>query len=121
MSETRGFTAYLIDPDEMSVREVTLPDVTDARQLQNMYELLQCKALEAVRLDPNAGLVSDVVYLDEEGLFKRQTGFALKGHVQPSYVGRGLVCGTTRDGDTCSPNASLEQVRALIRAWTFPA
>lgn len=95
----------LIDPTTKTVSAVDVAPGLDA-----IYKLIDADAFDAVRL-PN----TDVIYIDDEGLYREdQTYFAIPGAMQP-FAGKGLVVGSTRDGDDADAKLTVEQVRAMVR------
>lgn len=79
--------AILIDPFTKVVAETDI-----APGLSGIRQALGCDLVTATPLTDGS---SDVVYLDDEGLFvEGQAWFGLAGHPQP-YAGKGLVLGST--------------------------
>lgn len=94
--------AYLIDPAER-----TLTVVDHDGKLSSIYELLGCDRVTTAQVAD----LGDVVYVDDEGLLKGPTNFFLvEGHPTP-LAGKGLVVGTTYDGDDAEPNVTEEWLR----------
>ena len=58
---------------------------------------------------------SDCLYLDEEGrLFPYPAVFQLDGWSEPYLVGRGIVAGTGRGGETVEPRMTAAALRKLV-------
>jgi hypothetical protein len=109
--------AILIDAAERDVREITLPDNEQAR-LDELQRLVGGYIESAYRTPAD-----DVLWVDEEGLFKPQRAFfrfAPRG--DHPLAGNGVMVGAERldrNGDWIGnrdPSLSVEQVR---RAVTF--
>jgi len=102
---------YLIDPYE---KQITL--VEHNGDLQDMYQALRCSIVEAVQITSTG----DVVYVDEEGLLKdlsQQSFFKLTGPgASIVLAGRGLVLGTTDEGDSTDPVISLRELTPMV-SW----
>lgn len=100
--------AYLIDPFTQSISEVNYSG--DYKEICNH---LQCDLFDVVYINRE----NDCVFINDEGLFKEnQTFFKVSGYPEP-LAGRGLVLGTTQDGDSCSPMLSIEELRSMV---SFP-
>lgn len=97
--------AILIDTVNRTVTEV------DAKGLQDYYRLLNCDMVEVATHLGN----EDVLYVDEEGLFKQDTRwFKFKGGSQP-YKGNGIVVGTNvRTGNTIACKSDLETIKRCV-------
>ena len=98
--------AILIDTVNRTVTEV------DAKGLQDYYRLLNCEMIEvAIHLGNE-----DVIYVDEEGLFKQGTSyFTFKGAHQP-FKGNGIVVGTDNDsGETIDCKSDLDTIKRSVR------
>jgi hypothetical protein len=71
---------------------------------------MDCRLIDAVRFRDT----SDVIYVDDEGLYADdQRFFKVDGVPQP-LAGKALYVGTTDDGDDCAPTRTLEQVEFMI-------
>ena len=122
----KPYKAYLIDPfclttDEWGkpqfdqqeiVREVEMS--ADYRDIYHKltHETMAVSTMEAVHAFSTPG---DICYVDEEGLFKNTVDhwFILRGFPQP-IRGRGLICGTDREGDSIDPKVAIETVRKNV-------
>lgn len=101
--------AILIDPFSNSIKQVETPAVVG---LKEMYKLLDCNMIEfcPTRLDNE-----DALIVDEEGLMKNdQAFFKFDGQ---AYAGKGLILGTTEDGDLTSCRSDVDAITAKV---TFP-
>jgi hypothetical protein len=101
MKAEEKMKAFLIDPRAQSITEVEHDD-----SLENIYELIQATLFDVVRIN-NAG---DVIYVDDEGLFRDGCFFMVEGIPSP-IAGNGLVLGTDHQGRTVAP--TLESVESL--------
>lgn len=99
--------AYLIDPLARSVTEV---DYTgDFRQI---YDFIHADTFATCRINEH----DDTIFVDDEGLLKRQTVanfFCHENYPQP-LAGRGLVLGCDDMGESTAPVASLEEIAEQI-------
>lgn len=105
--------AYLINPFDHTITQVEYTGTLD-----NIYELIQASPITTVGLS-NGTWDQDVIYVDDEGLYREnQRYFLLRGYPQP-LAGRGLVLGTNEEGDSVEPKISLPELRGLIM-WARP-
>jgi hypothetical protein len=102
--------AFLIDPFAQTITEVDHPG-----GLQSIYALTQCDIIQGVYLDNG-----DCIYVDEEGLLRdiEQRFFTIDGFAQP-IAGRGLVVGSSEDGETVAPKTTLSELKGMI-GWVRP-
>jgi hypothetical protein len=109
--------AILIDSRAKTVTQVE----TDG-SLESIYKLIGCDLVEVVG---NAHLVGeDIIYVDEEGLLKNYFDadgneidaptFDVRGANHQSFVGNGLIVGTSEDGDTISAETSLTEAQQAV-------
>ena len=108
--------AYLIDSTAREIREVEYH--------QNQKPTLQDHVGGYIELAYNWS-TGEVCYVDEEGLFKPQTGgYWLKGRPDQPMVGNGIVVGAenvNEEGDflgTLPPSITIEQLRREVRFIT---
>jgi len=100
--------AILINPFEKKISEV---------EIQNTLEDLQVavgdgeKVLITVACElPNG----DVIYVDDEGLFKPNNAyFTVDGAHQP-FAGIGLVVGSTKTGNSTNARSSIAQITSMV-------
>lgn len=97
--------AYLIDPVKHQITEV---DYTGS--LYHAYDLLGVSIVEAAQFNTKR----DVVYVDEEGLLKQPVDFFCLPAYPQLLAGRGLVVGTTRDGDDKEPAVDRDWLVAHV-------
>jgi len=100
---------FLIDP---FAREVTEHDI-DLRGLDEVYALMQCQYVEAVRL---RGVPSDWLYLDEDGRGKAgQRHFLCYLFPGQELCGRAVwFGGADSEGEAIATKATLQYVRGTI-------
>jgi len=96
----------LIDPEAKTVTQVDFHGSTP-----EIYKHLMCNTFELVTLP-----FSDALLLDEGGLFREPFHcFKLLGFSE-RFTGRGLVVGTTSDGEFTDPQITQELIDSLI-SW----
>lgn len=94
---------YLIDPEAGTVEQIK-----GKPTLQQIYALLGCDLIDAVRL-PNS---PDVFYCDDEGLFtghKSATFIEMEtgSHMNQTIVGKMLYIGVDHEGESASPEGTF--------------
>ena len=97
----------LIDPFTKTIEEV---DTTG--KLPEIYSMLGVELITIVHIGE-----SDVLFLDDEGLFvprDEQEYFYWSGSNQP-YAGKGLIIGTDEEGDSTDAEIDLEEVKQRVR------
>ena len=106
--------AYLIDPFLKTITEIE-----HSGSLADLYAHTRCSIVEAVGLNQD----NDTVYIDEEGLLKdlsKQAFFEVGGDVRSvALAGYGLVSGTTQDGNMCSPAATIDTIKGMVKFKTL--
>jgi len=96
--------AILIDPYTQTIEEVEYSG--DWRDIKT---LLGCELFTTVYTE-----MADTIYVDDEGLYvEDQMFFKLKGYPQP-LAGRGLVLGSTEDGDSTDCVSSLDDILDIV-------
>jgi hypothetical protein len=98
--------AILIDVHTQSVTEVEHDNTLD-----NIYELLNCRTFDVVRIDE-----VDSIYIDDEGLFvDDQLFFEYGGDAQSvRLAGNGLILGVDDEGNSISPTTTIEEVKGRV-------
>lgn len=98
-------SAYLIDPAERTIKEVIYSG--DYKQIS---QHLGCTYFDVVRIANN-----DAIFVDDEGMLtgESQSFFVHTDYPQP-LAGRGLVLGTTSEGESVSPKVSLDELRRKV-------
>jgi hypothetical protein len=96
--------AILIDPFTETIEVVDYSG--DWRDISAM---LGCDLFTTVYTE-----MADTIYVDDEGLYvEDQRYFKLKGHPQP-LAGKGLVLGSTDDGDSTDCVSSLQDILDIV-------
>jgi hypothetical protein len=81
-------------------------------KLPDIYRLLGCKYIEAVR--PSILVGADILYVDEEGLLHGENlFFKIDGFPQP-IAGNGLILGTDEEGDNNDCETSVGIVSQCV-------
>ena len=98
--------AILIDVHTQSVTEVDHDNTLD-----NIYDLLNCRTFDVVRIDE-----VDSIYIDDEGLFvDDQLFFEYGGDAQSvRLAGNGLILGVDDEGNSISPQTTVEEVEGRV-------
>tara|TARA_R100000234_G_C4909966_1_gene139412 strand:- start:256 stop:585 length:330 start_codon:yes stop_codon:yes gene_type:complete len=98
--------AILIDVHTQSVTEVEHDNT-----LENIYDLLDCRTFDVVRIDE-----TDSIYIDDEGLFVNdQLFFEYGGDAQSvRLAGNGLILGVDDEGNSISPKTTIEEVKGRV-------
>ena len=98
--------AILIDVHTQSVTEVEHDNTLD-----NIYDLLDCRTFDVVRIDE-----VDSIYVDDEGLFvDDQLFFEYGGDAQSvRLAGNGLILGVDDEGNSISPQTTVEEVEGRV-------
>lgn len=96
--------AILIDPFTETIEAVDY-----SGDYKDIYALLGCALFTTVYTE-----MADTIYVDDEGLYvEDQRYFKLKGYPQP-LAGRGLVLGSTDDGDSTDCVSSLQDIQDIV-------
>lgn len=95
----------LIDPDNQTV---TVVETTGS--LAECYRLMNCQLIDIICRQTNG----DALTVDDEGTLKENNsrGFYFNG--EGPFVGKTLVAGVDREGDTANPAYTLEDVCRLV-------
>ena len=108
-------TGILIDP---FLKKVTNVNVGTDHTLQDMYKHIGCSMVEVVNYK-HISVVEDI-WVDEEGLLKptgEQRFFKVSNlpYLHNGVIaGRGLILGSTREGETISTSLTIEEVTPRI-------
>ena len=98
------YKAIKIDSKKRTFEEVEI-----GNGLEDIYKQVECSMIEVATY-----LGTDVIYVDEEGLFgKIEYLFEVNGAHQP-FVGNGLVVGTTSSGGSKSPSITIDELKKLV-------
>ena len=101
--------AYLINPVNQ-----TITSVEHSGNLSSLRTLLDCRIVDAARLNNSHG---DVVYVDDEGLFCNEHFFMVDGYPTP-LAGLGLVVGMDGEGGDAAPKSTLDEIKSKIKFLT---
>ena len=106
--------AILIDPILKEVKEVDY-----SGNYEDIYKLIECRTFDIVRIPVG----SDGIYIDDEGLFAplqfRWEYRYNRIHPPIRLVNKGLVLGCDDEGDSISPDSTVESIRRSITwEWT---
>lgn len=105
--------AILIDPVARTVTEVDADFAGDYRQISAHLGREYFTAASSINRR------GDVLFVDDDGLFKPDQQFFLWGGLDSPLAGRGLILGSDSEGDTAPPWISLESVALAVR-WIDP-
>ena len=98
--------AYLIDPYECTITQVEY-----SGDFEEIYKLIDCDYFDCVGFNE----FRDTLYVDDEGLYKdNKEFFMIDGYPQP-LVGKALVLGTNREGDSIAPKISLTKLKKMVQ------
>lgn len=99
--------AILINPFDKSVSEVDY-----SGDYHDIYKLIDCQTF-TVASDDQVD-----IWLDDEGLFKKEQAFFwYQGMGQP-FAGKGLILGYDKDGESIATTADIDSVTNKIRWFT---
>ena len=95
----------------INVKDQSITEVEHDNTLNNIYELLDCRTFDVVRIDE-----VDSIYIDDEGLYVEEQLYFEYGGDQHAVrlAGNGLILGVDDDGNSTSPNITLEDVKGRV-------
>ena len=95
----------------INVKDQSITEVEHDNTLDNIYDLLNCRTFDVVRIDE-----VDSIYVDDEGLFvEDQLFFEFGGDAQAvRLAGNGLILGVDDEGNSTRPNITLEEVKGRV-------
>lgn len=95
----------------INVKDQSITEVEHNNTLSNIYELLDCRTFDVVRIDE-----TDSIYIDDEGLYvEDQLFFEFGGDAQSvRLAGNGLILGVDDEGNSISPEITLEEVKGKV-------
>ena len=100
--------AFLIDTPNKQIVEVDYDG-----NYKSINKLIHADLFTVVYLDPS--VMPDVVFVDDEGLINNNPHGWFKVDTYPQPLrGYGLVLGTDADGESVSPNVTLDALRARV-------
>ena len=98
--------AILIDVYNKDIKEVEYDNT-----LQNIYDLIDCRAFDIVRIDD-----ANDIFVDDEGLLKDNLYFEYSGKERIAQLaGSGLVLGYNQEGETIATTLTVEDVKGKVR------
>ena len=98
--------AILIDVKTQEIKEVEHDDT-----LQNIYDLIDCRAFDLVRIDD-----VNSIFVDDEGILKDNLYFEYSVSDRVfQLAGNGLVLGVDDEGNSTSPTLTIENVKGKVR------
>ena len=97
--------AILIDVKTQEIKEVECDN-----NLQNIYDLIDCRLIDIVRIDD-----VNSIFVDDEGILKDNLYFeySVSGRVF-QLAGNGLVLGVDDEGNSISPTLTIEDVKGKV-------
>ena len=97
--------AILIDVKTQEIKEVEHDG-----KLQNIYDLIDCRTIDIVRIDDVNG-----IFVDDEGLLKDNLYFEYSGSENVfKLAGSGLILGVDDEGNSISPTLTVEDVKSKV-------
>ena len=97
--------AILIDVKTQEIKEVEHDNT-----LQNIYDLIDCRAFDLVRIDD-----VNSIFVDDEGILKDNLYFEYSGSENVfKLAGNGLVLGVDDEGNSISPTLTIEDVKGKV-------
>ena len=97
--------AILIDVKTQEIKEVEHDG-----KLQNIYDLIDCRTIDIVRIDDVNG-----IFVDDEGLLKDNLYFEYSGSENVfKLAGNGLILGVDDEGNSISPTLTVEDVKSNV-------
>ena len=102
--------AILIDVKTQEIKEVECDN-----NLQNIYDLIDCRAFDLVRLNEVDGIFNSI-FVDDEGLLRQnQLYFEYSGNNGSfQLAGNGLVLGVDDEGNSIPPTLTVEDVKGKV-------
>jgi len=97
--------AILIDVKTQEIKEVEHDNT-----LQNIYDLIDCRAFDLVRIDD-----VNSIFVDDEGILKDNLYFEYSGSENVfKLAGNGLILGVDDEGNSISPTLTVEDVKGKV-------
>ena len=103
--------AYLIDPKEQTITQVE----HDASDYKNISRTIDCDDFTTVVINKEG----DTIFLDDEGLLHMDIKymFQIDNNENFCYSGKGLVLGCDREGESCEPNITLDELKKRVTRY----
>ena len=97
--------AILIDVKTQEIKEVEHDG-----EIQNIYNLIDCRAFDLVRIDD-----VNSIFVDDEGILKDNLYFEYSGSENVfKLAGNGLILGVDDKGESISPTLTVEDVKGKV-------
>tara|TARA_Y100000758_G_C15927983_1_gene377619 strand:+ start:78 stop:446 length:369 start_codon:yes stop_codon:yes gene_type:complete len=97
--------AILIDVKTQEIKEVEHDNT-----LQNIYDLIDCRAFDLVSIDD-----VNSIFVDDEGILKDNLYFEYSGSENVfKLAGNGLILGVDDEGNSISPTLTVEDVKGKV-------
>ena len=97
--------AILIDVKTQEIKEVEC-----GNNLQNIYDLIDCRLIDIVSIDD-----VNSIFVDDEGILKDNLYFEYSGSENVfKLAGNGLVLGVDDEGNSISPTLTIEDVKGKV-------
>ena len=104
--------AILIDSQNFNIREIDLKeDDFGEVDITDIHKHLECSHFDVARIGNG-----DVIFVDDEGLFRTgvQRAFEHKEY-HSLLIGNGVVLGTGSMGESLPPKSTVEEIREAIQ------
>jgi len=115
--------AIVIDPFEQKVFEVDIKNRGDSC-CKDIYKHIHCDLFTAVYLDTGTEHTRDVMFVDDEGLYRTPANQAYQAFFQTKWypdplAGYGIICGGDEEGETAPCSLTVEEVKEAISGWSL--
>ena len=94
----------LINPFDETIKEVVYTG-----NIQEIYDLIDCRTFDVVRLNNR-----DDMYIDDEGLLIDNRYFTLLGTGLNNFAGKALLLSHDDEGETTATNWTLQRVKDMV-------
>ena len=103
--------AYLIDPKEQTITQVE----HDASDYKNISRTIGCDYFTTVVINEEG----DTIFLDDEGLLHMDIKYMFQIDNNENFCqsGKGLVLGCDREGESCDPNITLDELKKRVTRY----
>jgi len=99
--------AFKIDVENKKIEKIEIEPT-----LSCIYFHIGCRSVDVLR---PYEFNTDIVYIDDEGLFNNEPGaFSIRG-MYGIFQGNGLVVGTTSDGEDSNITIAIEKLQELVK------
>ena len=94
----------------INVKTQEVKEVEHDNTLQNIYDLIDCRAFDLVRIDD-----VNSIFVDDEGILKDNLYFEYSGSENVfKLAGNGLILGVDDEGNSISPTLTVEDVKGKV-------